>query len=57
MGQIADEKEREQERREGQLRCGKCGHEWRPRIDERPKCCPACKSYKWDDTGKIDGAV
>lgn len=29
-------------------KCKKCGHEWVPRTEKKPKCCPGCKSYKWD---------
>src|SRR5262245_5848382 len=28
-------------------RC-RCGHEWLPRIDEKPTTCPKCKSPRWD---------
>ena len=28
-------------------RC-RCGHEWLPRGDERPRVCPKCKSANWD---------
>lgn len=27
-------------------KCLRCDHDWPSRIDE-PKCCPACKSYRW----------
>ncbi len=26
----------------------KCGNEWFPRSEQKPKVCPMCKSYKWD---------
>lgn len=26
-----------------------CNHDWYQRNDERPKTCPRCKSYSWDD--------
>jgi len=29
--------------------CLRCGHEWLPRIEARPKSCPACKNRKWDE--------
>ena len=29
-------------------KCKKCEHEWLPRIEEKPKQCPRCKSYNWD---------
>ena len=28
--------------------CTRCGHTWTPRITRRPKCCPACRSYRFD---------
>lgn len=28
-------------------RC-RCGHEWLPRDDEKPRVCPKCKSANWD---------
>jgi hypothetical protein len=28
-------------------RC-RCGHEWLPRGDEKPRVCPNCKSPNWD---------
>ena len=31
--------------------CERCGHQWLPRIGQvgvRPKVCPKCKSYVWD---------
>ena len=28
-------------------RC-RCGHEWLPRGDEKPRVCPKCKSANWD---------
>lgn len=27
--------------------CLRCGHEWDSRV-AKPKECPHCKSYKWD---------
>jgi len=29
-------------------RCERCGHEWFPRNDEKPRVCPKCKSPYWD---------
>ena len=29
------------------LSCKKCGYSWTSLID-KPKCCPNCKSYRWD---------
>ena len=29
-------------------RCTRCGHEWLPRKDEKPRVCPRCKSPFWD---------
>lgn len=31
------------------LKCKRCGYEWKPRIDTKPKSCPACKNRKWDE--------
>lgn len=28
-------------------RC-RCGHEWLPRGEEKPRVCPKCKSANWD---------
>jgi transcriptional regulator len=28
-------------------RC-RCGHEWLPRDEEKPRVCPKCKSANWD---------
>jgi DNA-directed RNA polymerase subunit RPC12/RpoP len=30
------------------LKCVKCGHEWLPRQESKPKECPNCKSTNWD---------
>jgi DNA-directed RNA polymerase subunit RPC12/RpoP len=30
-------------------KCLRCGHEWLPRLDTRPKACPSCKNRKWDE--------
>ncbi|MFA5340185.1 MAG: hypothetical protein WC332_00265 [Clostridia bacterium] len=27
-------------------KCLRCGYEWSSQK-ENPKCCPACKSYRW----------
>ena len=33
--------------------CKRCGHTWRPREPGvRPKTCPKCKSYVWDQDRK-----
>ena len=29
-------------------KCLHCGHEWAPRLPQRPGVCPRCKSYRWD---------
>jgi predicted Zn-ribbon and HTH transcriptional regulator len=29
-------------------RCERCGHQWVPRMAERPVICPRCKSARWD---------
>lgn len=36
----------------GQLHCLRCGEDWWPEKPievYRPKCCPGCKSRKWDE--------
>ncbi len=30
-------------------RCVRCGYVWTPRVEGRPRGCPACKSYRWDE--------
>jgi len=35
------------------LNCEKCGHQWLPRIKERPLSCPKCKSPSWDKLGYL----
>ncbi len=30
------------------VKCLRCGHKWTPRVEGRPKACPACKSYRWN---------
>lgn len=32
-------------------KCKQCGYEWVSRLDERPKSCPRCKRYDWDEIG------
>jgi len=32
----------------GAVRCRLCGNVWMPRVAWRPKSCPACKRYDWD---------
>jgi predicted Zn-ribbon and HTH transcriptional regulator len=32
-----------------ELTCKRCGWKWAPRVDGRPKCCPGCKSSRWDE--------
>ena len=33
-------------------RC-RCGHEWYPKSNERPRVCPKCKSANWDKPYKF----
>ena len=28
--------------------CKRCGYNWQPRVEGRPKSCPECKSRQWD---------
>ncbi len=30
------------------LKCNRCGHEWHPRTDKKPKVCSKCASPYWD---------
>jgi len=30
------------------IKCKRCGWEWEPRTDAKPKVCPRCKSYSYD---------
>jgi len=34
------------------LSCKKCGYNWIPRSEKKPKLCPACKCRKWDKKEK-----
>jgi predicted Zn-ribbon and HTH transcriptional regulator len=34
-------------------RC-RCGHEWVPHGEERPRVCPKCKSPNWDRPKKFE---
>ena len=37
--------------------CERCGHEWIPRVERKPKACPGCKNYRWNKkrrTGAIN---
>lgn len=29
-------------------KCLRCGHEWTPRQEMRPRICPKCKTAYWD---------
>jgi len=29
-------------------KCNQCKHEWKSRIEKKPKACPACKRYDWN---------
>ena len=35
--------------KERRLKCKRCGYDWVPRKDGRPRCCPCCKSPRWDE--------
>lgn len=32
-----------------QLECKRCGYIWIPRTINKPKVCPKCKHYKWNE--------
>jgi len=34
------------------FKCERCGHEWVPLRERRPKVCPRCKSTVWDSPAK-----
>jgi DNA-directed RNA polymerase subunit RPC12/RpoP len=38
-------------------RCLRCGHEWLPRQEQEPRCCPKCKSPYWDRPRKVTASV
>lgn len=29
--------------------CKRCGWSWKSLYDAKPRVCPRCKSYKWDE--------
>jgi predicted Zn-ribbon and HTH transcriptional regulator len=29
-------------------KCKRCGYQWESLYDDKPKVCPACKSYRWE---------
>jgi len=29
-------------------KCLRCDYEWESRLERKPKVCPKCKSYFWD---------
>jgi len=31
------------------IECKKCQYVWFPRLPSKPKVCPRCKSYKWNE--------
>lgn len=37
-------------------KCKRCGYEWISRIftGEKPKECPRCKTYQWEEAIKED---
>ena len=32
--------------------CGRCGHQWVPKENVKPRVCPKCKSPYWDTPRK-----
>lgn len=32
--------------------CKKCKHEWFARSESKPKTCPKCKTYNWEEAEK-----
>jgi len=39
------------------LFCKRCDYKWIPRITEKPKRCPRCKSYYWDTNRGMEIAL
>ena len=37
---------------EKKLTCKRCGFVWVPRT-ARPRCCPGCKSHRWDEVKRV----
>jgi len=37
------------EKDEKKLMCKRCNYEWVQRYERKPKCCPYCKSHKWQE--------
>jgi predicted Zn-ribbon and HTH transcriptional regulator len=35
-------------------KCKRCGHEWEGRTKGKPKACPSCKSFQWDQPRKFE---
>ncbi len=35
--------------------CLRCGHRWANRKPQKPKVCPKCKNYNWDESRKPGG--
>jgi len=33
-------------------KCTRCHYEWHPRMDDKPKTCPKCRSPYWDSPRK-----
>lgn len=33
--------------------CQRCGHRWANRKPNKPKVCPKCKNYNWDEPKKL----
>lgn len=33
------------------MKCKRCGYQWKSEL-KRPKTCPRCKSYFWDEEKK-----
>ena len=39
---------------EGVCHCLRCDYEWMSRTEGKPKACPRCHSYKWDEPREDD---
>lgn len=36
-----------------QYTCLKCGHKWVPRRPVKPRVCPNCKRFDWQEERKV----
>lgn len=41
------------EKTDDKLTCKRCGWTWVRRAPGKPKCCPGCKSPRWDEAKRV----